>query len=166
MAATATAAELVGRLVGRDGRRREVRVSCGPAAGAAPVGLAAVRAGLPRLKERVAALLADLIMAAAAPGDPPGPHGDGEEEEEEEEEEDQDEENNTEIKTYSDGPAAKRGPPTDAFLHSEQESTEASLLNAKQEIPCQKPGAQVALPSFPKLLKGDISPEFCSPFTW
>lgn len=87
--------ELVAELRAGGGRAREVRVRCAAEAGGE---LSALRRGLGELQERVAELLAPLVLEqqrrGAAGGAPGG--GDGPREEEQEEEEDDDDEDEEE----------------------------------------------------------------------
>lgn len=87
--------ELVAELRAGGGRAREVRVRCATEAGRE---LSALRRGLGELQERVAELLAPLVLEqqrrGAAGGAPGG--GDGPREEEQEEEEDDDDEDEEE----------------------------------------------------------------------
>ncbi|XP_021258242.1 transcription initiation factor IIA subunit 1-like [Numida meleagris] len=78
--------ELVAELRAGGGRAREVRVRCAAEAGGE---LRALRRGLGELQERVAELLAPLVLEQQRRGGAPG-GGDGLKEEEEGEEEDDD----------------------------------------------------------------------------
>ncbi|XP_074091549.1 EKC/KEOPS complex subunit GON7 [Macrotis lagotis] len=95
--------ELLGELVGRDGQRQRIRVTCeGPSESGRFRGLLS---GLARMRERLAELLGavdgkEAPEPAAAGGSLSASEG--------EEDEAEDEESNSHSKTYSAGPPAKR----------------------------------------------------------
>ncbi|XP_065607431.1 sodium/potassium/calcium exchanger 1-like [Cyrtonyx montezumae] len=87
--------ELVAELRAGGGRAREARVRCEAEAGGE---LRALQRGLSEMQERVAELLAPLVLEQRGAGGGAGPRrrGDGEDEEDEEEEEEEEEEDEKE----------------------------------------------------------------------